>query len=227
MFSWGALKANSNPYRKKGMSSNQKVCIYILIVEILQSVVIMTVETLTRELQVVRRNLVCERCNEARKPRITPSSRFKPTPSFKPIIQSKSPHKPSPSSRVVNPARRPVTQSRTPGKPDSNAITSTRPLFQTTYQHPPGPDVTHFQPGTLTSPSQLPTTVDAEPCADQHTWSITFNDEVEKELDVEIAHVLFHNDMIVGVDFSPDGKYVAAGGGKAYIYAVQTGTLTW
>jgi WD40 repeat protein len=66
-----------------------------------------------------------------------------------------------------------------------------------------------------------------DPGPEQRNWSVTFNSEVEKELDVELAHVLFHGRPIYYVNFSQDGKYLAAGchDGKAYIYDVQTGKL--
>jgi len=64
---------------------------------------------------------------------------------------------------------------------------------------------------------------------ERHDRSIIFNDEVKKELDVEMEHVFFHGDTIGCVKFSRDGKCLAAGcaNGKAYIYDVETGTLTW
>jgi len=58
---------------------------------------------------------------------------------------------------------------------------------------------------------------------------VEFNNEVERELDVEIAHTLFHAEPLRRIKFSRDGKYLAAScvDGKAYIYDVQEGTLTW
>jgi WD40 repeat protein len=52
---------------------------------------------------------------------------------------------------------------------------------------------------------------------------IDFSNEVEKALDVEIAHTLFHSKPMRIVKFSRDGKYLAGGcaDGKAYIYDVQ------
>lgn len=60
-------------------------------------------------------------------------------------------------------------------------------------------------------------------------WSITFNNKVEKRLDVQMAHVLSHAKLICSVNFSRDGRYLAAGGenGKAYIYDGERGTLIW
>jgi len=174
----------------------------------------MIVESLSKELQAVRRNLVCERCKEARNtPRFTPSSQFKTSAtssSFRRVIHSKSPQKPGSSSQIASPsqqARLPATK-HTTRKP----ITSARPLFRTT-SHP--------------TPNRIVTPVDSE--SSEHTWSATFNDEVEKELEVEVAHELSHDGRIFGVNFSQDGKYLAAGvsDGKAYIYSVQTGTLIW
>lgn len=184
----------------------------------------MIVESLTKELQVVRRNVVCERCKEARNAaRFTPSSRFKASAtgsSFRPVVQSKSPHKPGPSPRIVNPSQQallPATQ-HTTRKPN----TSIRPLVQTT---------SHPTPERIVTPSErnTPSPVDSEPSDEHRTWSVTFSDDVEKELEVEVAHLLSHNDRIFGVKFSQDGEYLAAGvgDGKAYIYSVQSGTLTW
>jgi glucose repression regulatory protein TUP1 len=71
-------------------------------------------------------------------------------------------------------------------------------------------------------------TVNPDSGPDEHKWSITFNNELERELDIGIDHSLYHEELIWCAKFSQDGKYLAAGcvNGKAYIYEVQTGTLT-
>jgi glucose repression regulatory protein TUP1 len=58
---------------------------------------------------------------------------------------------------------------------------------------------------------------------------MTFNHEVKKELEVELMHTSLHNKPVWCVEFSKDGRYLAAGcfDGKAYVYDAQTGTLTW
>jgi len=80
------------------------------------------------------------------------------------------------------------------------------------------------------SPSlQLPTlAVDPKANAKRHDRSIAFNNQVRKELDVELAHTFSHEKALRSVKFSHDGKFLAAGcwDGKAYIYDVQTGRLT-
>ena len=47
------------------------------------------------------------------------------------------------------------------------------------------------------------------------------------ELLIDIAHAISHKEAILCVNFSQDGKYLAAGSqdGKSYIYDVQTGNL--
>jgi glucose repression regulatory protein TUP1 len=84
----------------------------------------------------------------------------------------------------------------------------------------------------LPSPlSQVPSTssVDPDSSTEQRNWSITFNNQVAKELDVEMIRRLSHERPISCVKFSRDGQYLAAGclDGKVYIYSVETGTLTW
>jgi hypothetical protein len=174
------------------MSSKQKVCILPLYYGITSLSLI--VESLSKELQVVRRNAVCERCKEARNvPRFTQIKTLATRSSFRPVVQSKSPQKTNPSSRVVNPSRLPATQ-HTTRKP----IASARPLFQTN---------THPTPDRIATLS----TVDSESSDEHHTWSVTFNDEVEKEFELEVAHELSHDEGVYGVNFSRDGKYLAAG----------------
>jgi len=80
----------------------------------------------------------------------------------------------------------------------------------------------------LSLPSQPPAlTVDPGSDSEEHDWSITFNST--RELDIEIVHTLVHEQMVHCVKFSRDGQYIAfgCGDGRAYIYDVQTGILTW
>ena len=149
--------------------------------------------------------------------------------SFRPVPQLKSPDKQVPphdvwSLRTTRRSTRPTPVIRK----TSITITPTQPSQAVSD--------TASQPGESTSvplhamPSQLfASNVDPDSGTMHPNPSIVFNKEVEKELDVEMAHVLLHGDTIWCVKFSKDGKYVAAGckDGKSYIYDVQTGTLTW
>jgi WD40 repeat protein len=107
-----------------------------------------------------------------------------------------------------------------------SVVTPSRPSNNTTFLS----SVTH--PKILTrrdfpSPQASKLTANPDSGPDERKWSITFNNEVEKELDVGIVHALFHEKSIPCAKFSQDGKYLAAGckNGKAYIYDVQTGSL--
>jgi glucose repression regulatory protein TUP1 len=70
---------------------------------------------------------------------------------------------------------------------------------------------------------------DSDPGYEEPDWSIAFNNQVAKELDIEMIQLLSPGEVTNCVKFSPDGRYLAAGcwDGKAYIYDVETGALTW
>src|SRR5258708_34974781 len=73
----------------------------------------------------------------------------------------------------------------------------------------------------------LPTALTVKPHPDR-TWSTTFNQRVEKELDLGLVHTLISHEKPSPVKFSHDGRYVTVGcsGGEAHIFEVETGTLT-
>jgi len=92
--------------------------------------------------------------------------------------------------------------------------------------------ITHSQSDALLSPTKTSAStieLDSSPKNHIDNWSITFNNKVEKELDVELLHILYPRKPVFCVCFSQDGGYLAAGceDGKAYIYDVEKGTLTW
>ena len=183
----------------------------------------MTVETQAEELRGVRGcNVVCERCRKetVTDPRIIASSNSpsssrhaSPPPSLNKPVGSQG------SLQTTHFSNQSMTL--TP-----STITHTQPSqsdFHTTSQ-PSEAIITHSQPVTPPSPSsQLPFT-NADPQADSGA-----KPRNEEKLDLEMAHALSHGDRIWCVKFSQDGKFLATGyrNGKAYIYDVQTGTLTW
>ena len=83
--------------------------------------------------------------------------------------------------------------------------------IQPSSQYPISP------PGTSTDiPNQL-------------DWSVDYNDDVKRALNLKLEHVWTHGAVVVGVVFSPDGKYLAVGvlNGMTYIYDVKTGVKSW
>jgi len=83
------------------------------------------------------------------------------------------------------------------------------------------------QTASRPSPSPKVSTSTVDPGSGPRECLIKFNSKIEKELDVEITHTLFHEEPVECVKFSQDGRYLAVGcvDGKAYIYDVQDGTL--
>ena len=107
------------------------------------------------------------------------------------------------------------------------AITHTIPSHTSATCRPSDNIFSHSQTVTLPSSSSTSTDAGVELWPEQ-SESSNFNSEVEKELNVEIAHTVVHERLISCVNFSRDGKYVATGcfNGRAYIYDVESGTST-
>jgi len=103
----------------------------------------------------------------------------------------------------------------------------TRKLQSATTQ--PSKYLTPLQILPIALPALSASTGDLDSGAEQHDWPLILHKNADKELDVEMAHILSHGDIIECVKFSRDGKQLAAGchDGKAYIYDVETGTSTW
>jgi len=202
----------------------------------------MIVKVQGTELRDIRRNFVCERCGNgtASAPQTIASSQSKTfetsSSSCRPHFQVESLHKPNTSSQVVNPSQQTFqhlsSQQRDVTQKSQSAATVTQPAQSRilTTSRPSDPIVTHTP--TVILPPPLPevsaSTEDLDSGPEELDGSIEFNNNVKKELDVETVHELFHNNTIGCVKFCQDGKYLVAGcrDGKAYIYNVQTGSLT-
>jgi len=102
----------------------------------------------------------------------------------------------------------------------SIGVTTTRSTQQSTRFRNLYSIITPTRPSL--SPQVSPSTVDHGLGPSEY---LIRPNEAEKELDVEMAHTLFHGKSIPCVKFSRDGKYLAVAcfNGKTYIYDVQSG----
>ena len=193
-----------------------------------------------KKLQDIGRNFVCERCSmgTTSAPQIAVASKPGTMKSARsllstPFFRSESLDKPG-TSRGVDPIQETTTsrstQQSTLFRKLYSIITPTQPSQSIPRAMTKHSDTISADPQTVPCPSPLPkvsaSTVDpgSGPCE----VLIIFNNKIEKELDVEITHTLFHGKSVECVKFSRDGIYLAAGcdDGKTYIYDVRQGTLT-
>ena len=152
-------------------------------------------------------------------------------PAHAPPIITSSQLKTPKSAVSASSSSRTVLPSEEPGK--SGGVGPTlQGASRETLQQRPHSVIQTAQPQTVShtltqAPDPPPSVLIVGP--DSAKESIIFNNEVKKELDVEMERVFFHGDTIGCVKFNRDGRYLAAGcaDGKAYIYDVESGTLTW
>ena len=75
------------------------------------------------------------------------------------------------------------------------------------------------------------TTFIAQPVIEKPQWSVIYNPEIEKVLDITFVHAFKHTSPVYSVRFSPDGKFLAAGLdhglGSTHIYAVNEKSKKW
>ena len=182
-----------------------------------------SVEAQAKELQNVRDKFVCHRCSKGTKissriiaPAQSKASESAPSSSARPVVQSNSLPNPKTSSQISNTSQQVLCLLREPFQSISHSTTwlSDR--------------VANIQTDTIPSPLSQPFPLPAQPDSGPD-WSIKFNHKVEKELSMKMEYTLPHGKRVGCVKFSQDGKYLAAGcyDGKAYIYTVESGTLTW
>ena len=107
-------------------------------------------------------------------------------------------------------------------------ITPTKPSRSISHAMTKHSDTIPVDPQTHPSPLPKVSASTVDPGSGPREVLIKFNNEIEKELDVEITHTLYHEVPVECVKFSRDGRYLAVGcvHGRAYIYDVQDGTLT-
>jgi glucose repression regulatory protein TUP1 len=192
----------------------------------------MAVETQEKELQDLRRNVNCEGCRKRSTgaPQVVPSSRLKakkPTRSL--TLRLRNFVKPSTSGPLRGVVSSRQTRRSTQRPTDIQEHEAHSAIIPTSQSSDLA--ITHPEFVSLPSTSKpSASTADSDSESEERGWSISYNNDVGKELDVEIVKTLSHEESIRCVKFSLDGKYLAAGcdNGKAYIYDVSgKGTLSW
>ena len=61
-------------------------------------------------------------------------------------------------------------------------------------------------------------------------WLVVYNPEVERALELQLAHAFTYDTPVFGLKMSPDGQRVAVGlkdDGKTYLYELKTGSNVW
>ena len=197
-----------------------------------------------KKLKDVRRNSICERCSmgTTSAPRLAVPSKSETMKTARsllstPFFQAESLDKPGTSTYVdpTHPTQemttsRSTVQQSTPFQKLYSIITPTKPSRSIPRAMTKHSDTISAYTQTVSRPSPLQkvSASNVDPGSGLREVLIKFNSEIEKELDVEITHTLFHGRSVECVKFSRDGRYLAVGcdDGKAYIYDVQDGTLT-
>jgi hypothetical protein len=249
----------SNPCGKKETDTKRKVCVFMIVKEILFLVVILTVEAKRRNSKmfaatsfVANVEGIYERSSNYTSSQLKTSKlpflllfRFFQTCQQRTLslnkqvfLQANRPNPPGPTSLP------------TTCQPDLQLPSSSKeqPSFNSTYNshsrtvtllctaQPAQPVFTMTQPKFVVPDSEsvsFPSLSSESPVStvgdSPKEQSIVFNNTVKKELDVEMVRVLSHGAAIRCVQFSRDGKYLAAGctTEEAYIYDVETGALSW
>jgi WD40 repeat protein len=180
----------------------------------------------------LRRNLDCEgwRRRSTGAPQIVTSSQSKTMKTTRPLtLGLRNFVKPSTSGTLRGVVSSQQTRRSTQRPTDIQEPEAHSAIIPTSQSS----DIAITHPEFVSFPSTskpLASTVNPNSCFEESGWSISFNNDVGKELDVEIVKTLSHEEAIHCVKFSQDGKYLAAGcrNGKAYIYDVsETGILAW
>jgi hypothetical protein len=179
----------------------------------------------------VRHNTNCEQCRRRSTgtPQIIASSRCKATNTTR-SLTSRLQNLVKPSTSTSGAFLGAVSWQQT--RPSTQCTTNTQePEAHSAIKQSSDIAITHPEFVSLPSTSRpSASTIDPDSGIEERGWSISFNNDVGKKLDVEMVNTLFHEEAILCVKFSQDGKYLAAGcgNGKAYIYDVsETGILTW
>ena len=179
----------------------------------------------------------CEQCSKilvipppplhtiSSQPTVQPNPTVQPKPTVQPTVQPKKPSASPTPSKNGAPTDKPRRRTTFLKKVKSVFTASPDKAKQVKAQT----STTHLQTPTPSPLSRLPSSTNTNPGVEPGEWSVAYNDRVETAFGVEDAHLFFHAATIECVKFSPNGRHLAAAcsDGKAYIYDVESGGLTW
>ena len=197
-----------------------------------------TVDMQVKKLQDIGCNFVYEQCSigMSSAPQIAVAVPSKPRTmktarsfSSTPLFQAESLDKPGTSTNV-DPSQELTTSRSIQQSTLINSITPTHPSRSFSHAMTKHSDTISANLQTVSRPSPLPKVFASTvgPGSGPREVLIKFNNEIEKQLDMEITHTFFHEEPVGSIKFSRDRKYLAVGcdDGRAYIYDVKDGTLT-
>jgi hypothetical protein len=162
------------------------------------------------------------------------SSSTAPSTSTLPLLQRRKPRSYSPLSDA-NPSNVPAIRSSVP-KPASqnnNPSVSVPPepaaVLNLTTSEMSNPTTVTISPTTNPCSDEQPT-VSPKPKSGVAEWSVVYNSEVEKSLNVTLDRVVTYESTVYCTRFSPDGSRLAVGlknSAGTYIYDMTRGENSW
>jgi hypothetical protein len=158
-----------------------------------------TVEKLYEELDSLKKN-ICDKCKKKFNSAVS-SSRGRRSPCLAPLPSDK----PTLQFTGTSSTRKAIASAVIPSVPHSDTVYSTISL-------------------PTTKPLSVPFDEADHPPKLQPDWSVVYNPDIQRTLDVHVTETLTYNQTVYDVKFSRSGEYLAVAlrGGETHIYDLKT-----